>query len=194
MHRGDIASFTLFFGLQAGINYTVITWLPTLCADAGLHDRYGGLLVAVFVLIQAVVSLFYYNIERGLRLSRPASGILFSIFSLSGCISLLFLSEAPWVAPITLGIATGALFPLALIFPLDFSSSPQAATRFSGMVQSGGYLLGGILPWAAGVATDVLGISTGISSLLTACSIVLALAAATVSSIYRRHGIRHEQS
>src|SRR3546814_18464949 len=38
LNRLDVAALTLFFGLQAGINYTIVAWLPSLYLASGLSQ------------------------------------------------------------------------------------------------------------------------------------------------------------
>src|SRR3546814_19874177 len=77
---------------------------------------------------------------------------------------LWWLPQTVWGAAVLLGVATGGLFPIALLLPLEFSSSRSEATRLSGLTQSGGYLIAGVTPWIAGIAADHMGAVHGIAS------------------------------
>ena len=163
---------TLFFGLQAGVNYTVVAWLPSVCLAQGTTASTAAYLMALFLCVQTLSSLLFPIMlsRTGQRLMLLSLG--FAGVTVVGVIALMMPSGG-WVAAVLLGIGTGGLFPIALSLPLIFSESSYEATRLSSLSQSGGYALGGLLPWLTGVAVPVLGATVAVVALCLAMLIVL---------------------
>ncbi|PKH22447.1 MFS transporter [Enterobacterales bacterium CwR94] len=178
-----VLCLTLYFGLQAGINYTLVAWLPSLFHAHGFSAAQAGSAIAVFLLIQTVTSLLFPFLLRLLKLQTAGGMLLFALVTLLGCILLLLPGQSIWLAAVLLGIGTGGLFPVALLLPLVFTASREAASRLSGTTQSGGYLLGGAMPWLAGVLADQLGTVAGVIGL----SLVMAVILLGVAGVIYRH-------
>ncbi|NIF21687.1 MFS transporter [Pantoea sp. Acro-835] len=182
-HLGRVA-LTLFFGLQAGINYTIVAWLPSLYLASGFAQQASSGFIAVFMLLQTLTSLFFPLLMRLMRVKVAGAMIIYTVCALTGFLMLGDLSQTVWAAAVLLGIATGGLFPIALLLPLEFSSSREEATRISGVTQSGGYLLGGAMPWVAGIATAQMGPVKGITALCLGMGIILLIVVAQVRKRY----------
>lgn len=181
----DIIFFTLFFGIQAGINYTIVAWLPTLLKDVGINEYSANVLMTVFILLQTITSLFFAVIVKILKTTHSRVLLLFTVIAVIGIGSLFFLKHSPWLFVVTIGIASGGFFPIALLLPIDFSKDKREATYLTGITQSGGYLIGGLLPWIAGVATDNIGIFKGISIILGSSFVLLCFATKRIISSYK---------
>lgn len=183
----EVAALTLFFGLQAGMNYTAVAWLPSLYQAAGFTQHASGALIALFLILQTATSLFFPAIMRALRVGIVGAMGLFTVMAIAGVIMLWWLPLTAWGAAVLLGVATGALFPIALLLPIEFSASRAEATRLSGLTQSGGYLLGGVMPWIAGVAADQVGAVEGIAGVSLLMAVALFAVIVQVGASYRRH-------
>jgi len=186
LNRLEVAALTLFFGLQAGMNYTVVAWLPSLYQASGFSQQASSALIALFLVIQTATSLCFPLLLRGLRVGLTGAMIGFALLALGGSVTLWVLPQTVWGAAVLLGVATGGLFPMALLLPLEFSSSRAAATRLSGLTQSGGYLLGGVMPWIAGLAADRTGAINGIATMSLLSALALLLVVAQVGASHRR--------
>lgn len=178
----------LFFALQAGINYTAVAWLPSLYSEN--NDASGGV-IAVLLCVQTLASLLFPLLLH--RTGRSLLGIM-PFFILITAIGILLIASAPllgdsskWGAAVLLGIGTGGLFPIALSLPLNFSSSGHEATRLSSVSQSGGYTLGGIMPWVAGSVIVALGKLIGLVVLCFAMLLLLGIAAWRLAHHYARY-------
>jgi CP family cyanate transporter-like MFS transporter len=183
--RGITLTFTLFFGLQAGINYALLAWMPSFYIQQGFAEHAAGTLVAVLIVSQTLTSLLFSMITRQLRISHRAAAGVFSLITLLGIIALFSLQGVPWVAPLILGVGTGGLFPMALILPLDFTENRVQATRLSGITQSGGYLLGGAIPWLIGLAASTFGMTNGLKIFMGLCVLLILLMSLLIARAYR---------
>lgn len=184
LDRLGMVALTLFFGLQAGINYTIVAWLPSLYLASGFSQQASSGFIAVLMLLQTLTSLFFPLLMRLMRVKVAGAMIIFTVFALTGFLMLGDLSLTVWAPAVLLGIATGGLFPIALLLPLEFSSSRDEATRISSVTQSGGYLLGGAMPWVAGIATAHMGPVKGITVLCLGMGIILLIVVAQVRKRY----------
>ncbi|MCG4256553.1 MFS transporter [Acetobacter senegalensis] len=184
--RSCILGLTLFFGLQAGINYVAIAWLPSLYVTLGYSDHTAGLLVASMMLAQTGVSFSMHAIMRVLKLTTIKAALVFSGLAILGTLSLLLAKPLPWLAPLTIGLATGGLFPVALLQPLDFARDRSEVTRLAGLTQTGGYLLGGILPWITGLLIDQSGVAPALLTLLTGSAGLLTVVTVLIRRTYQK--------
>ncbi|GBQ76803.1 cyanate permease [Komagataeibacter intermedius NRIC 0521] len=184
--RSGILGLTLFFGLQAGINYAAIGWLPSLYGALSYSDHTAGLLVAIMMLVQTGVSFGMHVIMRALKLTTIKAALAFSGLAILGTLCLLLAKPLPWLAPVVIGVATGGLFPIALLQPLDFAHGRSEATRLAGLTQTGGYLLGGLLPWITGLLIDQLGVAPALLTLLVGSAGLLAVVTVLIQRTYQK--------
>jgi CP family cyanate transporter-like MFS transporter len=182
--RFDVIWLTLFFGFQAGTNYAVVAWLPSLYSAAGYNQKAGGAFIALFLVLQTAMSLFFPVVMRVLRMGIRGAVVMMVVPAVIGAISLWWLPSVPWAPALCFAVSTGSLFPIALLLPLEFTASAAEATKLSGMTQSGGYLLGGSIPWVAGVAADTFGTLNGIAGTVLIDVVILLVAACLIRSRY----------
>ncbi|WNM07592.1 hypothetical protein RI056_10880 [Komagataeibacter nataicola] len=138
------------------------------------------------MLFQTGVSFGMNVIMRALKLTTIKAALAFSGLAILGTLCLLLAKPLPWLAPLMIGIATGGLFPIALLQPLDFAHDRSEATRLSGLTQTGGYLLGGILPWIAGLLIDQLGVDTALLTLLVGSAGLLTVVTVLIQRTYQK--------
>ena len=53
-----------------------------------------------------------------------------------------------------MGIPLGGLFPIALLLPLDETKTAEEASSWTAMMQTGGFIIGGLLPLVIAVVYD----------------------------------------
>ncbi|MCP1312430.1 MFS transporter [Paenibacillus tyrfis] len=148
----------IFFALQAGVYYSIATWLAPKAQELGLQDTTAGAVVTTFTLLQMCFSLVIPAMANRTTNRKPWL-IGCSVILLIGlCIIIFSQIEAMiWFSAAIMGIGSAGLFSFALILPLDETKNPQEATAWTAMVQSGGYLLGGLLPIFSGWLRDIFG-------------------------------------
>jgi cyanate transporter len=148
---------TAYLGLQSVQFYSVVAWLPTLLADAGVPVGEGGVLLGVSNVIGAAGALVAPALAGRLRTQRPL------VLVVGGCYAagLLGLALAPgtatllWVA--LFGIAQGGGFALALTLIVLRSPTPLVAARLGGVAQCLGYLVAAAGPLVLGALHDLTG-------------------------------------
>lgn len=53
-----------------------------------------------------------------------------------------------------MGIPLGGLFPVALLLPLDETNTAEETNAWTAMMQTGGFIMGGLLPLTIGLVYD----------------------------------------
>ncbi|WP_368045774.1 hypothetical protein [Bacillus sp. C28GYM-DRY-1] len=73
------------------------------------------------------------------------------------------------------GIGAEGLFPIAMILPLDATTTPRDASQWTAMIQFGGYIISGAVPILVGAAKDITNSYNFAFFLLLYISIILML-------------------
>lgn len=146
---------TAFMGLQAGLAFIVLGWLPTLLRDRGYGVAEAGLVTSVSIVAQTVTALLVPSLAS--RRVPPAVLVILVLgATAAGFMGLLYAPMGAGVASaLVLGLGQGGLFGLALLFISLRSPSPEAAATLSGMSQSIGYLGASVGPFAVSVLRSV---------------------------------------
>lgn len=176
---------TCYMGLQSLTFYTIVAWLPTRLADAGMSSAMAGAVLSVSSLISVAGALGAPAlIARGLRPGALAVGgaVLYAI-------ALIGLLVAPiggaylWAA--LLGIGQGLAISMAVLFIVHRSPDNRHAAQLSSMAQCFGYLLAAVGPFALGAVHQLTSGWTIPLLLLTATLIPQAIAG--VGAARNRH-------
>lgn len=144
----------LFFGFQSALFFSIITWLAPIAIDKGMSILLAGAVLTVTSAVQIAC-----NLSIPLLLEKWPSRHLWILVSLGfGALGVLLLMVTDvafiWPAAICLGITLGGLFPLALLMPLDENTSADDVNSWSAMIQSGGYIISAVTPFAIGLFYD----------------------------------------
>lgn len=147
--------FTLLFGLQSGIFYTISTWLAPIAQSMGFSSAKSGTLITFFTIIQMIFSFLIPTLAD--LFQKEKAWLLGSIGGVFiGLIFFLYPVVNPWFATGLIAIGLGGLFPLALALPLNATNSSNEASAWTSMMQGVGYMLGGIIPIMAGLTRDYI--------------------------------------
>lgn len=101
--------------------------------------------------------------------------ILCALCYFIGIITLIAGSISPIISAILTGIGAGGLFPIAMILPLDATTTPRDASQWTAMIQFGGYIISGAVPILVGAAKDITNSYNFAFFLLLFISIILML-------------------
>lgn len=149
--------FLLFFGLQASAFFSIITWLVPIALSKGMTLLQAGTLVSIMTTVQIVL-----NIVLPLLMERYAARKSWLIILLLvGIVAIAFLwsglSTFMWIGAVLMGLPLGGLFPAALVLPLDETETPEQTNAWTAMMQTGGYILAGIVPLLIAILYDYTG-------------------------------------
>lgn len=165
---------TAFMGLQAGLAFIVLGWLPTLLRDRGLDVLDAGIVTSVSILAQTVTAL----LVPSLATQRVSPRLLIVLVLTATCTGFLGLIYAPlanrllWA--LILGLGQGGLFGLALLFVTLRAQTAEITAMLSGMSQSIGYLGASLCPFAVsllrGGNDPFIGPAVMVVAITTACT------------------------
>lgn len=164
--------FTIFFGLQSGIFYSITTWLAPANQNMGVSSEQAGTLITVFTVIQMICSFLIPTLADIYK--NRALWLLGSIcFVLVGLSLMIYPLTTPWIPSILLGIGLGGVFPLALMLPLYETKTSEDASAWTAMMQSGGYIMSGFIPVLAGITRDYFDGYTQVFIIMAILSLIL---------------------
>ncbi|MDP4525178.1 MFS transporter [Bacillus halotolerans] len=164
----------VFFGLQSGMYYSFATWLAPKVQEVGFSATYAATTATVFSIIQMIFS-FIIPILINNSPNRKPWIILCALCYFIGIITLIAGSISPIISAILTGIGAGGLFPIAMILPLDATTTPRDASQWTAMIQFGGYIISGAVPILVGAAKDITNSYNFAFFLLLFISIILML-------------------
>ncbi|AVK64168.1 MFS transporter [Lactobacillus sp. CBA3606] len=172
---------TAFFGLQALVYYSLLTWLPTILVAHGFTLVAAGNLVTVMQLSGLPMSYLVpatASKPAGIRAMVAVVGVGF-IAGIAGILvgGLNFVVVAGLC--VLIGLGSGAAFSLAVVFFTQKTTTGFETADLSGMAQSAGYLLAAVGPVVFGWLgsqlgwTPVLWLAIVFSALLTLAGLVI---------------------
>lgn len=147
---------TLFFGLQAAVVFSALSWLPSILRADGYGAGTAGVLLAVFAVGGVPASLAAPALATRMRDQRPLAVGAAVMEALAAAGLAAFPGAAPaWVALFALG--QGASFSLALTLIVLRSPDARGAAELSAMAQAIGYSIAAAGPFAVGALHAGLG-------------------------------------
>ncbi|PIC80859.1 MFS transporter [Sporosarcina sp. P18a] len=139
-------SFLIFFGLQAALFFSVLAYLVPIAVSNGMTLLQAGALLSGMTIVQIFMNIGFTLILQKLTSRTPAliGILLLGIFS----IGLMWTAEPLWFAigVVIMGIPLGGLFPICLLLPMDATDTAEETNSWTAMMQTGGFIIGGILP------------------------------------------------
>lgn len=146
--------FLIFFGLQSAVFFSILTWLVPIATFFGMTLLQAGALLTAMTTVQIFLNILIpllvekYPARKNWLFFIIGSGIVAMLLFLTGKVSLM------WIGAILMGIPLGGLFPMALLLPLDETKSASEASRWTAMMQTGGFIIGGTLPLIIAIVYD----------------------------------------
>lgn len=144
----------LFFGLQSSLFFSVITWLAPIATSAGMTLLQAGTLLSLMTIVQVFLNLLLPLLME--RFPARRSWLLFLL--ISGIIATGFLWTGihpfMWAGALIMGIPLGGLFPVSLLLPLDETETAEETNAWTAMMQTGGFIMGGLFPLLIALVHD----------------------------------------
>ncbi len=147
--------FLLFFGLQSSLFFSIITWLAPIASSVGMTLIQAGALLSVMTIVQLFLNLLLpmlmakYPARKNWIYLMLIAGMTATVLFWTGIHPLM------WVGAFIMGIPLGGLFPVALLLPLDETETPEETNSWTAMMQTGGFIIGGLLPLVIAVSYDI---------------------------------------
>lgn len=147
----------LYFGFQSTNFHSLAGWLPTILRDAGIAPASAGAMVSLMILMGVPAGVIVPPIAAKMSSQRILIAAIVAV-SLVGLIGVWKAPTlAPWLWVICLGLGVGSSFPIALTMVITKSDSTTAARDLSSFMQSWGYVISAIGPFALGALRDTTG-------------------------------------
>lgn len=147
----------IYFGFQSTNFHSLAGWLPSILRDAGIDATQAGLMVSLMILLGVpagiVVPMLAARSQSQRLLVTAIVGV--SLIGLTGV--MLAPTLAPWAWAACLGLGVGSSFPLALTIVVTKSNSTTAARDLNSFMQSWGYVISAVGPFALGALRDSTG-------------------------------------
>lgn len=147
-----------FFALFASLAYAVISWGPSMLMARGLDPKTSGFVMSVYFLAQMPSGLLVPIIAGKMRDQRAVTTVMV-VLGTAGAMGLLL--DPVWSltgVALVVGIGQGGGFAIALTLIVLRAGTPQVAAKLSSVVQSVGYIIGGLVgPFAVGLLHDMTG-------------------------------------
>jgi CP family cyanate transporter-like MFS transporter len=164
---------TVFFALQAGLFYSLATWLVARYEHAGLSFQYSSDLFSLLMLVGLPSSFLLPWIAQR-RNNRYELLLTCGVLS---ALCLGMITFAPLLFPplwaVLLGLSVSGSFALSLVLPLYEVDSPLAVSRWTSMMLCAGYSLASFTPVLMGLGRDLSGDYQWPFTVLTAMALLL---------------------
>ncbi|WP_318614495.1 CynX/NimT family MFS transporter [Sporosarcina sp. YIM B06819] len=146
--------FLLFFGLQSSAFFSIITWLAPIATSAGMTLLQAGTLLSVMTTVQIFLNILLPQLMQRF----PARKFWLLLMLIAGMTSIILfwtgIHSLMWIGAVIMGIPLGGLFPVALLLPLDETETAEEASAWTAMMQTGGFIMGGLLPLLIALVFD----------------------------------------
>ena len=147
----------IFFGCQSALFFSMLTWLAPIAIEKGMSVLAAGGVLTLMTAVQIAGSIsipqFFNKFPNRLMWT-----LIVLAFGTLGILLLMFGSVFTiWIAAAFIGVALGGLFPIALLMPLDETTSADEANSWTAMTQSGGYIISAFMPLTIGIVYDQTG-------------------------------------
>jgi CP family cyanate transporter-like MFS transporter len=164
---------TAFFALQAGLFYSLATWLVAHYEHAGLSFQYSSDLFSLLMLVGLPSSFLLPWIAQ--RRNNRYELLLTCGFLTALCLGMI--TFVPLLFPplwaVLLGLSVSGSFALSLVLPLYEVDSPLAVSRWTSMMLCAGYSLASFTPVLMGLGRDLSGNYQWPFTVLTAMALLL---------------------
>ncbi|WP_233190391.1 MULTISPECIES: CynX/NimT family MFS transporter [unclassified Sporosarcina] len=139
-------SFLIFFGLQTALFFSVLTYLVPIAVSNGMTLLQAGTLLSGMTIVQIFMNIGFPIVLQKFTSRTPALVGILALGIVS--IGLMWTADPLWfaVGVLVMGIPLGGLFPICLLMPMDATDTAEETNSWTAMMQTGGFIIGGILP------------------------------------------------
>lgn len=146
---------SFFYLFRVAGSWLLIVWLATLMRRRGLPLVEAGLVLAVATACEIPSALLSHHFCRWLG-GRTRLMLVAIPLSVVSCWGLLYAPLAAWpFFAILFGLCIGSIFTLGMTLIVVNSADEATTVALSGMAQGLGFIVGGLLAWAASFAMQL---------------------------------------
>ncbi|HEX4282385.1 MAG TPA: MFS transporter [Solirubrobacteraceae bacterium] len=157
LHDKVAWAVTLFFAIQSAGFYSTLAWLPSVFHAHGASTAHAGLLLSISLVVGLIPSLTVPAMAARVRDQRAfVCGFVACIAA--GWIGVIVAPMgAPYLWVVLLGLGQNAAFPLALTLIVLRGGTVTSTAALSTLVQTVGYMIAAVAPFAIGAVHDITG-------------------------------------
>jgi CP family cyanate transporter-like MFS transporter len=157
LHDKVAWAVTMFFAIQSAGFYSTLAWLPSVFHSHGESSSKSGLLLSI-ALIAGLIPAFAVPTFAARTRDQRAFVCVFVAIIAVGWIGLIVAPlSVPYLWVVLLGIGQNAAFPLALTMIVLRGGTVTSTAGLSTLVQTVGYLIAALAPFAIGAVHDITG-------------------------------------
>jgi len=157
LHDRVAWAVTMFFAIQSAGFYATLAWLPSVFHSHGASSAHAGFLLSIALVVGLIPALTVPAFAARARDQR-AFVWGFVICIAAGWIGVLVAPmSVPYLWVVLLGFGQNAAFPLALTLIVLRGGTITSTAGLSTLVQTVGYLIAAVAPFAIGAVHDISG-------------------------------------
>ena len=157
LHDKVAWAVTMFFAVQSAGFYATLAWLPSVFHSHGASSGHAGLLLSIALFVGLIPALTVPTMAARVRDQRAF------VWAFVACIAAGWIGvivapmSLPYLWVVLLGFGQNAAFPLALTLIVLRGGTVTSTSGLSTLVQTVGYLIAAMAPFAIGAVHDITG-------------------------------------
>ena len=157
LHDKVAWAVTMFFAIQSAGFYATLAWLPSIFKAHGASSSHAGLLLSIALIAGLVPAIAVPTVAARARDQRTFVWA-FVVIIATGWIGVIVApNSVPYLWVVLLGFGQNAAFPLALTLIVLRGGTVKSTAALSTLVQTVGYMIAAVAPFAIGAVHDATG-------------------------------------
>jgi MFS transporter, CP family, cyanate transporter len=157
LHDKVAWAVTMFFAIQSAGFYTTLAWLPSVYKAHGASSSKAGLLLSIALVAGLIPAVTVPTLAARARDQRAFVWV-FVVIIATGWIGVIVApTSVPYLWVVLLGFGQNAAFPLALTLIVLRGGTVTSTAGLSTLVQTVGYMIAAVAPFAIGAIHDITG-------------------------------------
>ena len=157
LHDRVAWAVTIFFAIQSAGFYATLAWLPSVFHSHGASTSRAGLLLSIALIAGLVPALAVPTFAARTRDQRAFVCVFVAIIATGWIGVIVAPMSVPYLWVVLLGFGQNAAFPLALTLIVLRGGTVTSTAGLSTLVQTVGYVIAAMAPFAIGAVHDVTG-------------------------------------
>ena len=157
LHDKVAWAVTMFFAIQSAGFYATLAWLPSVFHSHGASNSKAGLLLSIALIAGLIPALAVPTFAARTHDQRAFVCVFVAIIATGWIGVIVAPMSVPYLWVVLLGFGQNAAFPLALTLIVLRGGTVTSTAGLSTLVQTVGYLIAAMAPFAIGAVHDVTG-------------------------------------
>jgi len=157
LHDRVAWAVTMFFAIQSAGFYATLAWLPSVFHSHGASTSRAGLLLSIALIAGLIPALAVPTFAARTRDQRAFVCVFVAIIATGWIGVIVAPMSVPYLWVVLLGFGQNAAFPLALTLIVLRGGTVTSTAGLSTLVQTVGYVIAAMAPFAIGAVHDITG-------------------------------------